>query len=185
MSGPSDEALLAGLGAGDSEAAAAFVRRFQRRVFGLAMTVLGDAEAAEEVAQDTLVRAWRYAHTFDPRKGRVDMWLLTIARNAAIEALRLMPRPASHTGLDALLPHVRHPISDYPGEPDAVVMSHELRAAVRRLPREQSRALFLAVVFGYTANEIAESEGVPLGTAKTRVRSALLKLRALLEVDHG
>src|ERR671935_2798473 len=89
MDGLSDEALLAGMGAGDPAAAAAFVRRFQARVYGLALTVLGDRGLADDVAQETFVRAWRHAETYDARRGRVPTWLLTIARNLAIDRSRM------------------------------------------------------------------------------------------------
>ena len=85
MDVPSDEALLAGLASGDADEAAAFVRRFQRRVYGLALTILRDADLADDVAQETFVRAWRHAAGYDPRRGQVAAWLLTIARNVAID----------------------------------------------------------------------------------------------------
>lgn len=179
MGGPSDEALLAGLGAGDPEAGAAFVRRFQGRVFGLATTILGDAEAAEDVAQDAFVRAWRYAQSYDARRGRVDTWLLTITRNIAVETLRLRRRGADARAADL----VAVTSADSEIEPEALDRADRVRAAIRALPVEQAKALYLAVVFGYTSSEVAESERIPLGTAKTRVRSALLKVRAYLEVD--
>ena len=90
MSEPlSDEALLAGLASGEADAAAAFVRRFQARVYGVVITIVRDPGTAEDVAQETFVRAWRHAGTYDPRRGRVATWLLTIARNAAIDAIRV------------------------------------------------------------------------------------------------
>jgi RNA polymerase sigma-70 factor (ECF subfamily) len=73
--GSSDEALLAGLAAGDQQAAAAFVRRFQRRAYGLARTIVPNPRDAEEVAQDALLRAWRYAAGYDARRGTVLTWL--------------------------------------------------------------------------------------------------------------
>ena len=85
----SDEALLAGLASGEPDAAAAFVRRFQARVYGVVITIVRDPGTAEDVAQETFVRAWRNAGTYDPRRGRVVTWLLTIARNAAIDAMRV------------------------------------------------------------------------------------------------
>jgi RNA polymerase sigma-70 factor (ECF subfamily) len=85
----SDESLLAGLGSNDPQAAAAFVRRFQGRVFGLAYTVLGDRDAARDVAQEAFLRAWRHAGVFDPRRGSVAAWLLTITRNLALDAVRM------------------------------------------------------------------------------------------------
>src|SRR5437870_1713020 len=91
----SDESLLAGLASGDPDAAAAFVRRFQGRVFGLAVTIVGDTGVAEDVAQETFVRAWQHAESYDARRGRVSTWLLSIARNLAIDTLRLKRyRPA-------------------------------------------------------------------------------------------
>ena len=85
----SDEALLSGLAAGDADAATAFTRRFQARVYGLVLTIVHDEGTAEDVAQETFVRAWRYAQTYDPRRGRVATWLLTIARNLAIDVVRV------------------------------------------------------------------------------------------------
>src|SRR3954469_18255156 len=81
----SDEALLAGLAAGQPEAAAAFIRRFQARVYGLVITIVRDEGVAEDVAQETFTRAWRHAASYDARRGRVATWLLSIARNLAID----------------------------------------------------------------------------------------------------
>ncbi|MBA3350543.1 MAG: RNA polymerase sigma factor, partial [Actinobacteria bacterium] len=77
----SDEALLAGLASGDEEAAAAMVRRFQGRIYGLALMIVGDERTAEDVAQETFVKAWQHADAYDSRRGRVPTWLLAIARN--------------------------------------------------------------------------------------------------------
>jgi RNA polymerase sigma-70 factor (ECF subfamily) len=179
MDGPSDEALLAGLGSGDREAAAAFVRRFQRRVYGLAMTMLSDPELADEVAQETFVRAWRHAATYDPRRGRVPAWLLTIARNLAIDRARVRPiAPADPDVIAARLESSDEATLPDVGERDRV------RQALAGLPEEQRRALVLAVYAGRTALEISELDHVPLGTVKTRIRTAMLKLRETLGVGH-
>ena len=85
----SDEALLAGMAIGEQPAAVTFVRRYQRRVFGLAYSMTGDAGVSEDVAQEAMVRVWRHAPVFDPRRGSVASWVLTITRNLAIDALRL------------------------------------------------------------------------------------------------
>src|SRR5579862_9680145 len=87
--GPTDEALLAGMAGGDQAAAVAFVRRFERRVFGLAYSMTRDSTLAEEVAQESLIRVWRHAPVFDPRRGSVTSWVLTITRNLTIDALRM------------------------------------------------------------------------------------------------
>jgi RNA polymerase sigma-70 factor (ECF subfamily) len=179
----SDESLLAGLGSGDPERSAAFVRRFQARVFGLAMTIVGDADVAEEVAQESLLRAWRHADTYDPSRGRVLTWLLTITRNVALDALRMRQQipmdPATITGL----------VSDGGQDPEERgLVAHEsrrLRVMLAGLPEEQRRAVLLAAFYGRTAREIGDIEGIPLGTAKTRIRTAMLKLREALEVRNG
>ena len=87
-----DDALLAGFGVGDPDAATVFVRRHQARVFGLARSIVGDAALAEDVAQEAFIRAWHHAAAYDPRRGSVPTWLLAITRNVAIDALR-MRRP--------------------------------------------------------------------------------------------
>lgn len=174
-----DEALLTGLATGDPELAVAFVRRFQRTVFGVALAVLGDPQLAEDVAQQTFERAWRHAQVYDPRRGSVRSWLTVIAHNLAIDAVRA--RRASPVGpedLDTLLGLVtetpeRRALADDSAE--------RVRRAVAELPREQARALVMAGIYGMTAREVADAENVPLGTAKTRIRTGTLKVRALLE----
>jgi len=177
----SDESLLAGLASGEPEPAAAFVRRFQARVYGLALTIVGDPQSAEDVAQETFIRAWRYAAAHDPVRGQVSTWLLTIARNLAVDARRL--RHATPIDPDVIL---AMPILSPEAEPEeqglASEESRRLRRAMAALPEEQRRALLLAAFLGHTAREVGEAEGIPIGTAKTRIRAALLKLRAVLEV---
>src|SRR5215475_13728241 len=85
----SDEALLAGFATGDPNTAAAFVRRFQGRVYGLALTIVRQPVIAEEVAQETFARVFRHAGAYDARRGRVSTWLLSIARNLAIDVTRM------------------------------------------------------------------------------------------------
>lgn len=178
----SDEALLAGLASGDGDAAVAFVRRHQRRVFGLAFTLLHDRDQADDIAQEAFFRVWRHAGNFDARRGSVTTWLLAITRNLAIDALRASRvRPAAD---EVLLPAL--PTSgDLPG--DASVSADELRRVARALeavPEEQRRALLLARLRGLTAAELAAHEGIPLGTAKTRIRTGLLRLRAELRGEE-
>jgi RNA polymerase sigma factor (sigma-70 family) len=180
VDGLSDETLLAGLGSGDPDAAAAFVRRFQSRVYGLALTMLHDPGLAEDVAQETFVRAWRFAATYDARRGRVPTWLLTITRNVALDRARL--RPATPLDPDDIVSQLD--VAGASAGPD-IAERDRLCAALSALPRDQRRALVLAAYGGRTAREIAEQDGVPLGTVKTRIRAAMTKLRATLGVEHG
>src|SRR4051812_30246674 len=149
----SDEALLAGFATGDPDAAAAFVRRFQSRVYGLAVTILGDAKAAEDVAQETFVRAWRHATTYDARRGAVSSWLLTITRNLALDRARLKGSPPVDP--DSLASQLdREGSGDGIDEADRVAGRDRLRELLAGLPPQQRRALVLAIYFGRTAKEI-------------------------------
>ncbi|WP_330302282.1 MULTISPECIES: sigma-70 family RNA polymerase sigma factor [unclassified Streptomyces] len=173
-----DEALLSGLATGDPELAVTFVRRFQHTVFGVAIGVIGDPQLAEDIAQQTFERAWRYAQIYDARRGSVRTWLMAIAHNLAIDAVRSRrPEPVAPEDLDAMLGVIgetpeRHAL--------AAEASSQLRAAVAELPREQGRALVMAGIYGMTAQQIADWEKIPLGTAKTRIRTAMGKLRITL-----
>lgn len=181
---PSDEALLAGYASGDPASAAAFVRRFQGRVFGLALTIVRDPAVAEEVAQETFARVWRHGGAYDARRGRVATWLLSIARNLAIDVTRTRrTQPAdpeliaAELSLEAATPAVDE--AELP--PDE---RERLRGAIAELPPDQRRALVLAAYLGRTASEISELDGLPVGTVKTRIRSAMMKLRARLEAER-
>jgi RNA polymerase sigma factor (sigma-70 family) len=177
--GVTDEALLAGMAAGDADATATFVRRHQARVYGLALTVVGVPALAEEIAQEAFVRAWRHAGGFDPRRGRASTWLLTITRNLAIEVLRIRrDLPVEPSVMAEML------LAD-PDDSEQLTDGEEMSTALRSLPREQAVAVVLSVHFGLTAKEIGAHQDIPLGTAKTRIRTGLMKLRTMLEVGHG
>jgi RNA polymerase sigma factor (sigma-70 family) len=177
--GPSDEALLVGMGLGDRAAARAFVERFQARVYGLALSIVADPVLAEDLAQEALTRAWRNAAAYDARRGAVATWLLTIARNLAIDALRLHRARPTDPGILAGLD--LESCEPEPGEAAvASDVARQVRGAVRLLPVDQRRALVLSAFYGRTAQEIASQEGIPLGTAKTRIRAGMRKLRVLL-----
>jgi len=173
-----DETLLAGLGAGDADLAIAFVRRFQRVVYGVALTVTRDPVTAEDVAQQAFEQAWRHAQVYDSRRGSVRAWLTTIAHNLAIDVLRARTSaPVDPADLPALLTAVTD-------TPERLAVANDsaagLRRALHQLPGSQARAVAMAGIYGMTARQIAVTEGIPLGTAKTRIRDGMLKLRAAL-----
>jgi RNA polymerase sigma factor (sigma-70 family) len=178
----SDEALLAGFAAGDPELATAFVRRFQSKVFGTASHIVRDPRAAEDVAQAAFERAWRHARTYDPRRGSVSGWLVVIARNLAIDTVRV--RPTQTVDPTVLFAEYVRDVPGTPGPEQRAVdreAADELRDALRTLAVEQARAVVLAGIAGFSALQVAQSEGIPLGTAKTRIRTGLLRLRSKLE----
>ena len=173
-----DETLLAGLGAGDADLAVAFVRRFQRVVYGVALTVTRDPLTAEDVAQQAFEQAWRHAQVYDSRRGSVRAWLTTIAHNLAIDVLRARTSaPVDPADLPTLLTAVTD-------TPERLAVARDsaagLRRALSQLPGSQARAVAMAGIYGMTARQIAVTEGIPLGTAKTRIRDGMLKLRAAL-----
>jgi RNA polymerase sigma-70 factor (ECF subfamily) len=173
----SDEALLAGYATGDADAAAVFVRRFERQMIGLAVMITRDPVDAEEVAQDAFVRAWRYAASHDPRRGSVRSWLLGIVRNVALDRVRVSSRrrelpvdqltqeASSNTAPDA---------ADTFGEREDAA---RVRESLQSLPAEQREALVAVTLYGLSAREVSEASNVPLGTVKTRIRLGLRRLR--------
>ncbi len=174
-----DEDLVAGLAASEPDAASAFVRRFQRRVFGLALSIVGDVRAAEGVAQKAFVRAWRHADGFDARRGSVAAWLLSITRSLAIDAV-CASRPdavaTADVGLEAQTTSGRDQVEGCAPRDDVA----RVYAALSELPEEQRRAVLLARVWGCSARDIAAREGIPLETAKTRIRAGIRRLRPAL-----
>ena len=174
--GASDEALLSGVAVGDDRAVLAFVRRYQRRLFGLALGIVGDPGMAEDVAQEAFIRILRHAAVYDARRGSVATWTLTITRNLAIDAVRVrrpIPTAPEDRAFLSLMSNERSP-------DDAAAMSEsfaQARSALETLPLDQRRAIVLAVMYGRTASEVASLEAIPLGTAKSRIRLGMAKLR--------
>lgn len=178
-----DAALVAGLAVNDEAATVAFVRRFEGPVFGLAVSITRDPGLAQDVSQEAFLRAWKAAATYDQRRGSVLTWLLTITRNLAIDVIRA--RRASPTEDGVLEQLVYTTMRTGPNDDVGVHLeASEAAAQLRRLPPEQARAVVLAVIGGNTAQEVADHEGIPLGTAKTRIRTGLRRMRQALEVDH-
>jgi RNA polymerase sigma-70 factor (ECF subfamily) len=171
------------MASGDRAATVAFVRRYQRRVFGLAVSIVNDRAAAEDVAQEAMVRAWRHAAVFDVRRGSVERWVLTITRNLSIDTLRrrrsISTDPMSFVDVAAAATDATLDERVEHGDRRAAAI-----AALRTLPEEQRRAVVLATLHGRTALEVSEIEQIPLGTSKTRIRTGLMRLRAELDTER-
>ena len=177
----SDEALLSGMAHGDGRAGLVFVRRYQHRLFGLAIGIVGDAGLAEEVTQEAFIRIYRHAEVFDARRASVTAWAFTITRNLAIDVLRVrrdLPTDPQDRVFRELMTDDRIP--------EAVVAADTLgrvRLALADLPIEQRRAVLLAAMYGWSAAEMARADAIPVGTAKGRIRLGMAKLRGALEIE--
>ena len=170
-----DEVLLAGLGTGDVDFAVTFVHRFQQVVFGIAITVTGDPGTAEDVAQQTFERAWRHAQVYDPRRGSVRAWMTTMAMNLAVDVIHACPSaPLAPGDLSGLLTAMTDPPEQPAGAHEGAAV---LRRTLARLPATQARAVAMAGIYRMTAGQIADAEGIPLHTAKTRIRDGMQTLR--------
>ena len=170
-----DGALLGAMATGDHAAGEVFVRRHQRTVYGLAFTLCRDSRLAEDLAQQTFERVWKHAESYDPRRASVKVWMLTITRRLCIDVFRAnRSRPTDPIELLALLPTDRQSVEDM-----GIARSEvgRLKGVLAGLPEDQCRVLMLASLAGHTTAEIAEMEGIPIGTAKTRLRTALMRVR--------
>ncbi len=166
---------------GTPEAGRAFVRRHQRRVDGLALSIVGDPAAAEEVAQEALLRAWRDLGSSDAQRGPRSTTVLSLTRKLALETRRR--RGGGRPGREAVRVDDAAHGSVRVGPAAGAMQSIEAEPALSRLPIEQRRALVLATFHGYTAQEISEVEAIPLAAAKARLRSGLLSVRSQLGDD--
>jgi RNA polymerase sigma-70 factor (ECF subfamily) len=184
MMGPKhddDQVLMQRIVGGDQQALAQLYDRYGRLVYGLARGVVGDEAAAEEITQDAFTRVWAKAGTYQPEQGRPLTWLMRIARNRAIDELRSRssrPQGRSISWLEEELPY------EGEGPPEEVELGlrrKRVAEAIAMLPAEQRRVLALAYFQAHTHREIAGMLKQPLGTVKTRLRSAMKRLRTLLE----
>jgi RNA polymerase sigma-70 factor, ECF subfamily len=163
-------------------------QRYNRLVFSVALHIVGDRATAEEVTLDIFMRVWEKAALYRQDQARVSTWLTSIARNQSIDILRRR----SAGGRLPELSMTDEPGPGFSGNPhgnpvDAAELADlqaRMRAAISTLPVEQQQALALAFFRGYTHSQIAKALGIPLGTAKTRIRLAMQKLRQLLQDDR-
>lgn len=176
--------LVACIAAGDRAAFRDLYARYSGPLFSVAMRMLHDHGAAEEALQDTFLKLWRHASSFDPQKARPFTWALTITRRTCIDQLRkLVRRPeteslsAPDTSLDLPTPeNIRHSAERHD---DAARLQNALAA----LPENQRRALDLALFSGFTHPQIAEALRQPIGSVKTWIRRGLLQLRDTLNLS--
>jgi RNA polymerase sigma-70 factor, ECF subfamily len=179
-----DEALLRMIVEARSAALGVLYDRYGRLVFSLAVSILGDGDAAEEVTQDVFWRVWVKARTYRAEQAKVSTWLTSIARNRAIDVLRQQKvRPeGSSISWHMLAPNSVPKIDGRTPEEitDRSLHHQVIKEAIASLPIEQQKALILAFFRGYSHSQIAAELDEPLGTVKTRIRMAMQKLRTIL-----
>jgi RNA polymerase sigma factor (sigma-70 family) len=175
----SEELLLEGFCAGDEECGGRFVQHFWRRLCWIAFQIVGDSGSAEDVAQVALERAWRHGGMFDPGRGSLDAWMTTIARNAALDWVRMKrASPIDPAEICASpMPEACDP-EDWIG---IEASRAEIRSALTSLSPVLVRSVVLAGAFDMTAAEVARYEHIPLGTAKSRIHAAKQRLRRQLD----
>lgn len=168
---------------GDSSALAALYDGFGAAVYSLACRIVGNPSDAEDVTQEVFAQAWRQAEQYDPARATPAGWLLMLARSRALDrirarssALRAVTVPVDDLDALAAADH-----DDAEAQAIAGQRAARVRAAVADLPEAQRTALELAFYRGLTHPEIASMLSAPLGTVKTRVRSALMTLRTALK----
>ena len=171
--------LMLAAGRGDALAFAELYRALSPRVHGMVLRVLGDAHQSEEVTQEVFVQVWQTAGSFDPSRGSTLAWVMTLAHRRAVDRVRSATagrrRDTEHAERS-----VRSPFDETAAAAHSSLEAREIRDAVAQLSPGQRQALELAYFGGHTYQEVSRLMEIPLGTAKSRIRDGLLRLRVLL-----
>jgi RNA polymerase sigma-70 factor, ECF subfamily len=170
-----DAALLARVERGDRGAMASLFDRYSGIVYSVALRVLKDTGQAEDVMQDIFIQIWKKPSAFVSGRGSLGAWLVVVARNRAIDALRRR-RP-----MDSVEDVVLSSSTDLGAEAERNTLMEKVRVYLHQLPPEQRKSVEMAYFEGMSHSEIAEKTGDPLGTVKTRIRLALITLRKAMQ----
>ncbi|HEU5034781.1 MAG TPA: sigma-70 family RNA polymerase sigma factor [Mycobacteriales bacterium] len=179
-----DAALLAQVGQGDEAALEALYQRYGGACFALARRILDDHQLAEDVVQQVFLAMWQ-GTGYDPRRGAVSTWLLSVTHHKAVDAVRREGNRRKRLASEQALLEVA---AAGPGPEDeawARLRAERTREALRTLPAEQREVLLLAYYGGYTQREIADMTGLPLGTVKSRTLTAMRRMREHLGGTEG
>ena len=171
----SDAALIRRIGAGDREAFERLYSRYARAVFGVALRRLGDRDRAEEAVQETFASVWRSARSYRPERGPGGPWLYAIARNAIVDRFRARREPLAEA------PETAAVEAGADERAESGWVAWRVHRALEELPEHERTVIELAYWSGLSQSEVAAFLDVPLGTVKTRTRSALGRLADLLE----
>jgi RNA polymerase sigma-70 factor (ECF subfamily) len=167
--------------AGEEGALAEIYDQYASFVYGLALRVIGDARAAEDVAQDVFVSVWERPEAFDPERGSLRTWLGTLAHRRAVDHVRREEARRRRAIKDAARPATTPDVEEMAV---ALVTAERVRAALDTLPDAQRRAIQLAYFGGKTYRQVAEVLGIPEGTAKSRLRLGLRRIAESLPAEN-
>lgn len=170
--------MLQSIKRGDETALAALYDRYRAILFGLLLRILHNRAEAEDILQEVFVQVWQRAASFDESRGKVFTWLVTLTRSRAIDRLRMLG--SRERTVEEAARNQSDAVSDAEVDAIAAQRSQIVRRALNELPVEQRQVLLLAYFNGFSQSEIAEHLNSPLGTVKTRMRTALTKLREML-----
>jgi RNA polymerase sigma-70 factor, ECF subfamily len=181
-----DEDLMTLVERRDADAFAVLYDRHGGAAYSLAYRIVGDAAAAEDVTQEAFLSIWRSGGRFDPARGSVRSWTLSIVRNRSIDSLRRLAGSAPKLDLDDEAALDAEPAAELT-DSEAIrrETARSVRGALRELPAEQSEVIGLAYFGGFSHSEIANMLGMPLGTVKGRMRLGLEKIRTALAEGLG
>jgi RNA polymerase sigma-70 factor (ECF subfamily) len=172
-----DSALVERMMAGDEGALAALYDRYSGMLFAMLVRTLRDPQAAEEILQDLFLQLWRGAARFDATRGSLPAWLMVIGRNRALSRLRTREHREIPEDIEAFPANAVPSSVNLEDDAERSLLMEKLRTAMATLPAEQREAVELAYFEGMTQTEIAARTGSPLGTVKSRVRSAMQSLK--------
>ena len=181
-----DVALMRRMVEADETALGALYDRWVRSLYSLVLHLLKDPDEAEDVVEETFWQAWRKADSYEPSRGAVSTWLLTIGRRKALDRLRARKRSREDLmGDDKSLADLPSSAPDPSIDVEGAELRESVRLALNDLPSEQREVLELGYFNGLSQSEIADVTGQPLGTVKTRMRLAMQKLREPLSMHRG
>lgn len=182
--GLDDQELIARVAAAEVGALEMLYDRYSALVYSISLYIVNDADTAEEITQDVFVQLWNKASLYHPDKGKVISWLTSLTRNRSIDVIRRVKIRAEGHSVEwgeEITPFVSQDGSGPEQTVEIVQQREKLLQVIEMLPIEQRRVLALAYFYGYSHQQIADILNEPLGTVKTRLRMAVIRLRDLLK----
>ena len=156
---------------------------YSKLIFSFTLRILKDKSEAEDIVQTVFLQIWEKASSFNNNKGSVYSWIMTLSRNKAIDKIRSKSYSNSVSNR-ADIDKLELKTDEYPSNLDAAILNERadiLKKALNEIPEEQKSLLYLAYFEGFSQSEISEKYNIPLGTVKTRIRQAMIKLEKILK----